>query len=164
MSEHQIRFQALKRRAGKKKRFFKKKKQQQASVPLFLFLLHCNYFRPLEWPPLIFKNCLQSPPPLQPAAVLHLSGKSAIIGSFVKGLLVYAKGPTATNVEAGGGGGWREGIINHSLTDEYRGRKQKLIHRERKINQEEGNYREQMRTAFPTHAGCLPWLGLYGPV
>lgn len=47
-------------------------------------LLQCNYFWPVEQTPLIFSitsSCLLPP---QPAVVVHLSGKPAIIGCIVK--------------------------------------------------------------------------------
>lgn len=47
-------------------------------------LLQCNYFWPVEQTPLIFSitsSCLLPP---QPAVLVHLSGKPAIIGCIVK--------------------------------------------------------------------------------
>lgn len=59
--------------------------------PFSPLLPQCNYFRPLERSPLIFNITPSHPPPPQPAAVLHLSGKPSIIGSIVNDCCLMLK-------------------------------------------------------------------------
>lgn len=111
-------------------------------------LLQCNYFWPVEQTPLIFSitsSCLLPP---QPAVLVHLSGKPAIIGCIVKSFAALCQRTDSnklgrkgwwveegrTKTERGGGGG--------------------------KSSWEENNYREQtMSSSSDMCTGYLPSPG-----